>query len=146
MSVDVATEIVIDRPVATVVGYAADPTNAPEWYAKIRSVEWQTTPPVAVGSRMAFVAQFLGKRLAYTYEVAELTGERLVMGTTQGPFPMETTYTWAPDGADRTRMTLRNRGVPTGFSKLTAPLMATAIRRANRKDLRKLKAIIEARP
>lgn len=146
MNVDVVTEIVIDRPIATVVGYSADPTNAPEWYAKISSVEWQTTPPVAVGSRMAFVAQFLGKRLAYTYEVAELTGERLVMGTTQGPFPMETTYTWAPGGADRTRMTLRNRGVPTGFSKLTAPLIVTAIRRANRKDLRNLKAIIEARP
>ncbi len=57
------------------------PSNAPQWYANIRSVEWQTAPPVAVGSRMAFVAQFLGRRLAYTYEVVELDGGRLVMRT-----------------------------------------------------------------
>lgn len=40
-------------------------------------------------------------------------------------------------------MRLRNRGEPTGFSRLLAPLMAPAMRRANRKDLRRLKAILE---
>jgi len=33
---------------------------------------------------------------------------------------------------------------PSGFSKLAAPVMAHAIRRANRKDLARLKAILEA--
>ena len=95
--VDVLTETVIRRPVGEVAAFAGDPANAPEWYANIDSVEWQTPPPVAVGSRMAFVARFLGRRLAYTYEVAELVpGERLVMRTADGPFPMETTYTWEP--------------------------------------------------
>lgn len=144
MTVDVLTEAVIDRPVADVSRYAADPTNAPEWYANIVSVEWKTPPPVAVGSRVAFVARFLGRRLEYTYEIAELVPrERLVMRTQEGPFPMETTYTWAPASADSTRMTLRNRGEPSGFSKLMAPFMAPAMRRANRKDLAALKAIIE---
>ena len=60
-----------------------------------RSVGWRTPPPVAVGSRMDFVAQFLGRGLAYTYEVVELDPKRrLVMRTADGPFPMETTYTW----------------------------------------------------
>ena len=145
MSVDVQTEIVIDRPVDEVVAYAADPSNAPEWYANIESVDWQTSPPAAVGSRMTFVARFMGRRLEYTYELVELVpGERLVMRTAQGPFPMETTYTWAPAGSGSTRMTLRNRGEPAGFSKAMAPFMAPAIRRANRKDLAKIKAIIEA--
>jgi len=122
------------------------PSNAPSWYVNIKSVEWETPPPLAVGSRMAFVAQFLGRRLAYTYEVADqVAGERLVMRTAQGPFPMETTYTWATVSESATRMTLRNRGEPSGFSKLAAPLMAGAMRRANRKDLEQLKALLESR-
>jgi uncharacterized membrane protein len=141
--VDVLTDIVIDRPRDQVAAYAADPTNAPKWYVNIESVEWKTTPPVKVGSKMAFVARFLGRRLAYTYEITELVpGQRLVMRTAEGPFPMETTYTWEASGGG-TRMTLRNRGEPSGFSKLSAPLMAAAMRRANRKDLAALKTLLE---
>ena len=136
MSVDVQTEIVIDRPVDEVANYAGDPSNAPEWYANIESVDWQTPPPAVVGSKMTFVARFMGRRLEYTYEVVELVpGERLVMRTAQGPFPMETTYTWADAGTGRTRMTLRNRGEPAGFSKAFAPFMSPAMRRANRKEI-----------
>jgi uncharacterized protein YndB with AHSA1/START domain len=145
VTVDVLTEIDIDRPVAEVADYAADPTNAPGWYANIVSVEWKTDPPLAVGSSVAFVARFLGRRLAYTYDFVEVVpGERLVMSTAEGPFPMETTYTWAPISSGGTHMTLRNRGEPTGFSRVTAPFMAAAIRRANHKDLAKLKAILES--
>lgn len=143
--VDVVTEIEIARPREQVAAYASDPDNATRWYRNIESVEWETPRPVAVGSRMAFVARFLGRRLAYTYEVREMVpGERFVMSTAEGPFPMQTTYTWAdtPDGG--TRMTLRNRGEPAGFSKVGAPMMALAMRRANAKDLREIKRILEA--
>ncbi|HEX6196857.1 MAG TPA: SRPBCC family protein [Jiangellaceae bacterium] len=144
MSVDVTTEIVINRPIADVAGYSGDPSNAPEWYANIKSIEWRTPPPITVGSKLDFVAQFLGRRLVYTYDVTYLKPERkLVMRTAQGPFPMETTYTWEPAGDDRTRMTLRNRGEPKGFSRITAPAMSRAVRRANEKDLARLKAILE---
>jgi uncharacterized membrane protein len=145
MPVDVLSEIEISRPRDTVAAYAGDPTNATNWYANIRSVEWRTPPPIAVGSRMDFVALFLGRRLAYTYEIVELTpGERLVMRTAQGPFPMETTYEWQSIGDAATRMRLRNRGEPSGFSRLIAPFMTNAVRRANRKDLAKLKRILES--
>src|SRR5687767_14969066 len=109
MAVDVTVETVIDRPRALVAAFAGDPTNAPRWYVNIKSVEWKTSPPVQLGSRMGFVAHFLGKRIEYTYEVVELVpGEKLVMRTAEGPFPMETTYTWTALDAARTKMTLRN--------------------------------------
>ena len=144
MAVDVLTEIVIARPVAEVAAFAGDPSRAPEWYANIKSVEWVTPPPATVGSRLAFVAHFLGRRLAYTYEIRALSADHLVMSTAEGPFPMETTYTWTAEGP-HTRMTLRNRGEPSGFSAVVAPIMAMMLRRANEADLRKLKAVLEAR-
>jgi uncharacterized membrane protein len=142
--VDVQTEIEIQRPRAEVSSFAADPGNATSWYKNIRSVEWQTPPPAAVGSRVHFVAQFLGRTLEYTYEVREIEpGSRFVMCTAQGPFPMETIYTWEDAGQDATRMVLRNRGEPSGFAALSAPLLARAMRRANEADLRRLKMLLE---
>jgi hypothetical protein len=143
--VDVTCEIEIACSVEEVATYAADPDHAPEWYDNIQSVEWRTAPPLQIGSVFAFVARFLGRTLAYDYEVIDHEpSARLVMRTAEGPFPMETTYTWAAT-AGGTRMVLRNRGEPAGFSRLAVPLMVPAMRRANRKDLAKLKSILEAR-
>lgn len=130
MGVDVTTEITIRRPIDDVAAYAANPDNAPRWYKNIKSVEWKTPPPLRLGSRVAFVAYFLGRRLAYTYEIAELVpAKRLVMRTVgEAPFAMETTYTWEHAGDGSTRMRLRNRGMPSGFSRLFTPLMAAAMR------------------
>lgn len=145
MPVDVQTSIEIARPRAQVAAFATEPDNATRWYANIRSVAWQTPRPLAVGSRFAFVAHFLGRELAYTYEVREhVPGERFVMSTSEGPFPMSTTYAWEDTATGGTRMVLRNHGEPSGFSSVAAPLMASAMRRANRKDLALLKALLEA--
>ena len=142
--VDIQTAVEIARPRHEVAEYAADPDHATTWYENIDAVEWRTPQPLAVGSRVAFVARFLGRRLEYTYEIRELVpGERLVMSTDAGPFPMETTYTWEDAGAGTTRMTLRNRGEPSGFSRLAGPIIAIAMRRANTKDLELLKGILE---
>ena len=144
MSVDIQSEIVIDRPRDEIAAFACNPDNATAWYQNIKSVEWKSQKPLAVGSRIAFAAEFLGRRLAYTYEVRELVpSERFVMSTAEGPFPMETTYTWADSASGGALMTLHNRGEPAGFAKLVAPVIATAMRRANRKDLRRLKKILE---
>lgn len=140
-------EAIINRPRPEVAEYAGSPGNAPQWYANIRSVEWRTEPPMRVGSRLDFVATFLGRRLAYTYEVVDwVPGERLVMRTSDGPFPMETTYTWEPTADGNTRMTLRNTGSPSGFARFTGPVVERAMRRATTKDLARLKAVLESAP
>ena len=146
MAVDVVTESDIERPRDEVASYASDPDNATAWYENIETVEWKTPKPVSVGSRIAFVARFLGRHLTYTYEVREMVaGKRFVMRTAEGPFPMETTYIWEDTASGGTRMRLRNRGKPSAFGRLASPLMAMAMRRANRKDLSRLKALLEAR-
>jgi uncharacterized membrane protein len=144
MSVDVRTAIEIQRPRDEVSAFASDPSNATSWYKNIKSVQWQTPPPAVAGTRVRFVARFLGRTLDYTYEVRDVEpGRRFVMSTAQGQFPMETIYSWADAGEGATRMELRNRGEPSGFAALSAPLMARAMRRANEADLRRLKALLE---
>jgi uncharacterized membrane protein len=144
MEVDVQTAIEIDRERAAVAAYVSDPDNATTWYTNIKSVEWRSTKPLQVGSRIAFIARFLGRTIDYTYEIKEFApGQRLVMATSEGPFAMETTYAWSDTQSGGTKMTLRNRGAPSGFSKVAAPVMKAAMRRANSKDLARLKQILE---
>ncbi|MED2974605.1 SRPBCC family protein [Fictibacillus sp. B-59209] len=142
--VDVFTEININRPVSQVSEYAADPDHAPEWYVNIHSAEWITPKPLKVGSQIAFKANFLGRELAYVYEIIEfIPGSKLVMKTANGPFPMETIYTWHAIDQDHTRMTLRNKGIPSGFSRMFSPFMSSMMKRANMKDLKKIKDMLE---
>lgn len=144
MNIDVTVEAVIERPSADVAAYASDPSNAPRWYRRIHSADWETEPPVAIGTRVTFRARFLGRDLEYTYEVVEyVPGQRLLFRTTQGPFPMNTEYTWHALGPASTRMTLRNYGQPTGFASVTAPIMRLAMRRAMSGDMEQLKRILE---
>lgn len=142
--VDVYTEVLIQCPIDKVANYAADPDNAPHWYVNIKSAEWRTDKPLQVGSRIAFIAHFLGRKMAYTYEVTEFVPHsKMVMRTADGPFEMSTTYEWHPEPGGLTKMSLRNAGAPTGFSRIVAPFMASAMKRANRKDLLLLKSILE---
>jgi uncharacterized membrane protein len=142
--VDVSSEILIERPPGIVSAFVSDPANAPVWHTNIKSAEWKSEPLVHVGSRIAFVAEFLGRRLEYTYELIEVVpGEKLVMRSVEGPFPMETVYTFEETRDGHTMVTLRNHGEPAGVSKLMAPMISTAMRSANEKDLAKLKQILE---
>ncbi|MFY9309119.1 MAG: SRPBCC family protein [Bacteroidia bacterium] len=142
--VNVLTEIIISKPIDIVSDYAINPDNAPEWYVNIKSAEWKTPKPLRVGSKVAFIAFFLGRKLVYTYEFTELIPrQKLVMRTAEGPFPMETTYTFTAIDNQTTKMTLQNRGKPTGFSKLFSPFMALMMKKANNNDLKNLKRILE---
>ena len=141
--VDVTTSILIAMPQEKVAAYVFDPDRAPDWYENIKSVEWKSPKPLAENSKVAFVAHFLGKKLSYTYQVTELSPSTLIMKTSEGPFPMETRYVLEPVSPVTTRMTLQNKGYPRGFSKFVAPFMAMMMRRANEKDLKRLKTILE---
>ena len=142
--VDVHTEVLILAAKEKVAEFAGDPGNAPAWYKNIKAVKWKTPKPLSLHSRIAFEANFLGRKLAYIYEITEwLPGKKLVMRTSEGPFPMETTYEWKEVSPDVTWMSLRNRGKPTGFTKIIAPFISIAMKNANYKDLKRLKQLME---
>ena len=143
-AVDVTTEVVINAPIERVADFASNPDNAPAWYVNIGSVMWKTPPPLQIGSEIAFRAQFLGRQLSYIYKVEEWVPRlRLVMRTSDGPFPMKTIYTWHTIDDYKTHMKLQNSGFPSGFSKLFAPFLSLMIKKANKKDLLRLKELLE---
>jgi uncharacterized membrane protein len=142
--VNVVTEITINCPISKVSEYVTNPDHAPEWYVNIHSVEWKTPKPLRLGSQIAFKAKFLGRELAYVYEIVEFIPEKkFVMKTANGPFPMETIYTWQTLDENHTRMILQNKGKPKGFNKIMSLFMPVMMRRANLRDLKKIKTILE---
>lgn len=145
MPVDVTVTTEIARPRSDVSAYCSDPDNDTSWYVNIKEVNWLSEKPAVVGTKVARVAFFMGKRIAYTYVVEQMVpGEKLVMSAVDSPFPMTTTYTWEDAGEGKTRMFLRNEGEPSGFfGKLSAPLMSMQMKSATTKDLARLKGILE---
>ena len=144
MPVDVASEILIERPPGIVSAYVSDPANAPSWHDHIKSAGWLHDAAPRVGSRISIVAEFLGRKLEFIYEIIEFTpGEKLEMRSVEGPFPMQTAYVFEETRDGHTRVSMRNHGEPSGVSKLMTPMIATAMRSAGEKDLAKLKRILE---
>jgi len=143
--VDISSEIVIDRPRAEVAAFAGDPDNAPAWYEHVKRVVWRTRRPLAVGTQVGFLAESLGRQLEVIYAVTALVpGERLVMRSEEGRFPMETTYSWRDEPGGGTRMSLSNHAEPRGVGRLSASLLKRSMRRANAKDLSRLKHLLES--
>ena len=142
--VDVSTEIIINLPKEKVTEFALDPANVPDWCTHIKSVEWDHDAPLRAGAKLVFNEQIMRRPHKQVYEVVEIIpGQKVIMKSQSNGLRMETTVAWQAINENTTCMTLRNRGQPRGFSKLMAPIMARAVRRANRKDLERLKAILE---
>src|SRR5919108_612657 len=72
-----------------------------------------TEPPVRVGTEVARVAGFMGRRIDYALKVVEHEpGRRIVMDSVRGPFPMRVTYAFedAPGGGTRVRNRVEGEG------------------------------------
>ena len=149
MGVHVEERIRIERPRAEVAAWAADPDNAPRWRKGIDRVEWKSHPPLRTGSRIAFTTPALGLPLAYRYTVEEhVPSERTVFRTEEGPFPIETTLSFADAAADAdegpaTEVTLAVHG-EKGGSKAANRILERTLGRTSRKDLARLKQLLES--
>jgi hypothetical protein len=139
VSIDVLVTTTIERPPAEVAAYAMDPANDTVWIGGIKEVHWVTEPPLQIGSRVRRVATFLGRRIDYVLEVADLTRpSRLVMRSVQGPFPMVVTYTFSGEDGT-TQAGVRVQGGSGVLFWLLSSLMARQVRTNLSSDLRRLK-------
>jgi len=142
--VDVTTQIEIARPIKLVADFVADPNNVPDWHENITAVEVITETPTRIGSRVAIEGNFMGRELAYTYEIIKFDQyEKLVMKATDGPFPMETCYMWESLADSLTRMTLSISGEPSGVPNMMVPFVTKMLKQSNQNDLELLKEILE---
>lgn len=149
---DVTVRTVFEAPRSLVAEVSGDPSQAWRWFSTIRSVRWHGEPAVTEGAVVDLVSRFLGRELAYTYRIVDLVpGERLVMRTEEGPFPMETTFTWwdeepldVPGAASRPRtgMSLRNAGRPKGMTTLGSGAVTLGMKRAMHRDLERLRLVL----
>jgi hypothetical protein len=145
MALDVQVETVVARPREEVAAYLFDWRNDTEWIGGITEARVDGDRDFGVGSQVARVAKFLGKRIEYVNEVVELEpARRLAMRSVKGPFPMRVTYEVEDAGAG-TRVRLRNEGDASRAYRFAAPLLAAAVRRATQRDVDRLKRILESR-
>ena len=143
MSIDISVATTIGRPREEVAEFATDPTNDTAWIGGISEARVVTDGPPGPGSRVARVASFLGKRIEYVNEVDELVpGERLVMHSVAGPFPMRITYEFA-DAGDGSVARIRVEGDAGGFYAIATPILRRKVRRSVEADLARLKHLLE---
>jgi len=143
VSIDIAVETAIARPREEVASFAMDPANDPLWIGGISEARKVTDGPLVPGSRVARVATFLGKRIEYVNEIDELApGERLVMHSVAGPFPMRIAYEFANRGSGAVAR-IRIEGDAAGFFAIAAPLLRRKVRRSVEADLATLKGLLE---
>jgi hypothetical protein len=144
--VAVTTDIVINLPREKVAEFATNPDTVYLWYAPIRSVEWQSPPPLQVGSKLAVTIEWFGLLLQNSFQVVEyIPGQKLIVRSVNEIFQLEITLGWHAIDGRTTRMTIRSRGLPVGFSKVLTPLIAWVVKRINHRDLKFLKRLLEKR-
>ena len=147
MRVDVTAGVEMQASCEAVAAYASDPLHDPEWIGGIEEARWLTEPPLRVGSRVERVARFMGRRIEYVLEVAELDpGRRVAMRSVRAPFPMEVTYSFEDAGEARCRASIHIGGEAGGFYRLAGPLLGPMVRRSISRDLRNLKRLSEGAP
>ena len=144
MSTDVTVVTRIARPRPEVAGYATDWRNDPTWIRALRDVRLVTGEPFGVGSQVARVAGFLGRKMEYINEVVEWDGDRrFEMKSVKAPFPMTVVYEFEDAEGDATLMRIRAGGDASGFYRIAAPALNLAVRRGIQGDLAQLKELLE---
>jgi uncharacterized protein YndB with AHSA1/START domain len=139
----VEASIVIDRSPDDVFAFLAVRDNDPVWMSAVEESNWlDSSARLAVGRRGRMALKMFGRRTEYVDEVTAFEpGRRIAHRTVEGPFQLSTACLCVPDG-DSCRTTVV-ADAEKMFGRFVDPLVARLMRRGFRKDLVKLKSILE---
>lgn len=144
----VEEEIIIDRPPEDVFAFVTAPENDRLWSSTAVERHVESGGPVQVGTRINAVDKFLGRRIESTFEVTEHEpNRRSAIRFVSGPIRAVGSYTLEPaNGGTRFGWVLE---APPGLGGLylgraTDRLVTWMFRRRLQRDLRRLKAVLEA--
>ena len=135
----------IARPAAEVFAFVTTPANFPRWAGAVVTASRQTSPgPVGLGTTFTQQNRILGRR--FTTEMRVVTYEpvrRFEYEATAGPIRFAGHYTFAPV-AGGTRFTSVDESTPPGGLRFLQPLLQPLAQRQIRRNLARLKAVLEA--
>lgn len=121
----------ISRPAEEVADFFFDSTNNPLWQRGMRRCEWQTPPPIGVGSIYEQEAVFMGRPVISTFQVIEHRPfEMIKIETLSSTFPL--TITRSVERIDEATSEVRAeiQGSPAGLLGLLGPLIRRLAQRS----------------
>lgn len=94
---DIHVERTISRSADEVADFFFNVANNVLWQSGMKSCEWTSEPPIAVGSTYEQVAEFRNKPVVSTFEVTEYEpGRRMRIESIKSTFPIQVTRTVEP--------------------------------------------------
>src|SRR3954447_21323661 len=147
MANDFSTTIVIDRPIAEVFAYLADGTNDPKFSPRVLEIVKATEGPPGVGTVFANTVKDAGMKTKREFRLTDLQPPAKIRWTEQSKNIItvpEGGYDLAPEGEDRTRVTLHNVLEGHGFGKVIMPLALRGARKDADAFGKRIKAAVEA--
>jgi uncharacterized membrane protein len=142
--IKVNVSVDIDRPSDQVFAFLADASNNTRWQKGMRSCQWTSAGPIAVGSTYEQEASFMGRTIRSSFEVTELDpGHQVTITSTNGTFPIMVTRSVDRLDVDACRARARISGGPTGIGRIFDPITQLLVQSSVRRDYRRLKELLE---
>ncbi len=141
---DVTQRITIQCPAHEVFALITDVEATPRWSDAIIRIVRQNQGPLKVGDAFTEEASLMGRVIRTEKVISELEENRIYAERAEGGMlPHAVRMTLSTQG-DATELTFRLSGNPGRAAKLYGPLLGRALKKQIGKDLKTMKAILEA--
>ena len=133
----------IERPPEEVFEYIGDAENNPTWRSAVVETRWLDPGPTEPGRRGEQTSRLLGRRYTVTAEVVDWEPPvHVSWATITGGADVRTHCRVERDGTG-SQVVLESEGEFTGAWRLLTPVAVAMLRRQSRKDIERLRAVLE---